>query len=314
MRRSGRDGRSGSRRRRKPAPTPRVRNLALPERALGPVAGTALLLFVWTGVAHASGSGWVQAVGSVVAGLLLLGLVAPAFAAPGLTVICEKSPSDATAGTPVQLDLVGNRSMRCTPRSIGGAPLLLNRRIPARLVIVPHRRGVISSVTVRVATAAPFGLLWWSRDQVIELPRPLHVAPEPHERGSGLFETPSLEEGRRPPRPTITGELRGVRPYQHGDSRRRVHWSASAHTGDIMVRESESRTDDPVRIVVDLPRDLDAADRMAEEAMGAALAQLSAGRRVLLETSEVTGRVTAPVADRLATGRRLARSVAAGDA
>ena len=254
------------------------------------------------------------AVVSFVAGLLLLGLVAPAFAAPGLTVICEKSPSDATAGTPVQLDLVGNRSMRCTPRSIGGAPLLLNRRIPARLVIVPHRRGVISSVTVRVATAAPFGLLWWSRDQVIELPRPLHVAPEPHERGSGLFETPSLEEGRRPPRPTITGELRGVRPYQHGDSRRRVHWSASAHTGDIMVRESESRTDDPVRIVVDLPRDLDAADRMAEEAMGAALAQLSAGRRVLLETSEVTGRVTAPVADRLATGRRLARSVAAGDA
>ena len=46
-----------------------VRHLALPERALGPVAGTALLLFVWAGVAHASGSGWVQTVGAAVAGL-----------------------------------------------------------------------------------------------------------------------------------------------------------------------------------------------------------------------------------------------------
>ena len=65
--------------RKKRRPTHHVRSLALPERAFGPVAGTILLLFVWTGVAHASGSGWVQAVGSVVAGLLLLGLVAPAF-------------------------------------------------------------------------------------------------------------------------------------------------------------------------------------------------------------------------------------------
>ena len=287
----------------------------LPERAFGPVAGTALLLFVWTGVAHASGSGWVQAVGSVVAGLLLLGLVAPAFAAPGLTVICERSPSDTTAGLPVQLDVVGNRSMRCTPRSIGGAPLLLNRRIPARLVIVPTRRGVITSVTLRVATAAPFGLLWWSRDQVIELPRPLHVAPEPREPDGGVFEAPSLEEGHRPPRPTVTGELRGVRPYEHGDGRRRVHWSASAHTGDIMVRESESRTDDPIRIVVDLPRRSGRSrpDRRGGHGRGAGAVERRAAASCWRRARSPGGSL-APVADRLTAGRRLARSVASGDA
>jgi len=312
-RRSRRDGRASDRAVEKKAATRKVRNLALPERAFGPVAGTALLLFVWTGVAHASGSGWVQAVGSVVAGLLLLGLVAPAFAAPGLTVICERSPSDTTAGSAVRLDVVGNRSMRVTPRSVPGPPLLLARRIPARLVIAPNRRGVITTVTVRVATAAPLGLLWWSRDQVIELPRPLHVAPFPRDQGAGAVEMLPLEEGHRPPRPTVTGDLRGVRPYQHGDGRRRVHWSASAHTGDIMVRESESRTDEPIRIVVNLPFDLDAADRIAEDAMGAAVTQLSAGRRVLLETTEVTGKVLAPVPDRLSAGRRHARSVASGN-
>ncbi len=293
--------------------TIRVRHLALPERAFGPVAGTALLLFVWAGVAHASGSGWVQAVGSLVAGLLLLGLAAPAFVAPRLTVICERSPSDSTAGEPVELDLVANRSLRCTPRSAGGAPVLLTRRIPARLVVIPHRRGVTSSVTVRLATAAPFGLLWWSRDQVVPLARPLHVAPQPIEPASRLAEPVPLGEGHRRPLPTLTGDLRGVRPYQHGDGRRRVHWNASAHTGDLMVRESESRTDDPVRIVVDLPADQDDADRLAGEAMGTVLSQLGASRRVLLETTEFSGKVVAPVADRVAAGRRLARAVSTDD-
>jgi uncharacterized protein (DUF58 family) len=311
-RRSHRDGPLTRRGSNKSSPKRHVRHLALPEHAFGPVAGTALLLFVWTGVAHASGSGWVQAVGSVVAGLLLLGLMVPAFAAPGLTVICERSPSDSTAGSPVELLIVGNRSMRCTPRSVRGSPVLLTRRIPARLVVVPVRRGVLSEVTVRVATAAPFGLLWWSRDQVVELPRALVVAPQPREGGEWLLDKFSLEEGHRPPRPALTGDLRGVRPYQHGDGRRRVHWNASAHTGDIMVRESESRTDDPIRIVVDLPGDLDAADRMAEEALGAVMAQLSAGRRVTLETTEASGRMVNPVADRLAAGRRLARAVSSG--
>jgi len=172
LRRSRPDLEGGKLAKRAVTPRAKVRHLALPERALVPIAGTALLLFVWAAVAHASGSGWVQTVGAVVAGLLLLGLVAPAFAAPGLTVFCQMSPTDAVAGSPVELDVVGNRSMRCTPRSTGGGPQLMTRRVPAKLVIVPPRRGVISNVTLRLGTAAPFGLLWWSRDQILELPRP----------------------------------------------------------------------------------------------------------------------------------------------
>jgi uncharacterized protein (DUF58 family) len=291
----------------------RVRHLALPERAFGPVASTVFLLLAWAGVAHASGSGWVQTVGAVVAGLLILGLVAPAFAAPGLVLICETSPTDAVAGTAVELDVVGNRSMRCSTRSVGGKPLLLARKLPSRLVIVPPRRGVLSSVTVRIATAAPLGLLWWSRDQVLELPRPLYVAPQARDHCGPLNRARTAEEGQGQPRSSLTGDLRGIRAYQHGDSRRRVHWHASAHTGDLMVRESETRADDPVRIVIGLPRDLDVADRLAEEAMGEIVAQLSTGRRIVLETTEVTGGVVAPVADRLSAGRRLARAVASFD-
>jgi hypothetical protein len=80
-----------------------------------------------------------------------------------------------------------------------------------------------------------------------------------------------------------------------------------------MVRESEERTDDPIRIVADLPRDLDAADRLAEEAMGEVIAQLGVGRSVVLETTEESGKVVAPVADRTSAGRRLARALATSD-
>ena len=80
-----------------------------------------------------------------------------------------------------------------------------------------------------------------------------------------------------------------------------------------MIRESETRQDDPIRIVVDLPRDLDAADRLAENAMGEIVTQLNAGSPIVLETTEDTGRVIAPVVDRLSAGRRLARAVASAD-
>jgi len=80
-----------------------------------------------------------------------------------------------------------------------------------------------------------------------------------------------------------------------------------------MIRESENTRDDPIRIVVELPADIEVADRRAEEAMGAVLSELVTGRRVLLETTETTGRVVAPVADRVVAGRRLARSVPARD-
>jgi hypothetical protein len=81
-----------------------------------------------------------------------------------------------------------------------------------------------------------------------------------------------------------------------------------------MIRESEIRTDAPVRVVTELPRDPDAADRRAEEAMGEVVALLNAGRGVVLETTEATGRVVAAVADRLGAGRRLARATCPLDA
>ena len=46
--------------------------------------------------------------------------------------------------------------------------------------------------------------------------------------------------------------FRTIRPYVRGDDRRRVHWKATAHHGELMVRESDGLGVVRVRIVVDL--------------------------------------------------------------
>ena len=76
-----------------------------------------------------------------------------------------------------------------------------------------------------------------------------------------------------------------------------------------MVRELERPSAEPITLTVLLPHDPDAADRIAEQALGTVMQLLDRGPTVLLSTLEATGPVLAPVSDRRGAGRRLARAV-----
>jgi uncharacterized protein (DUF58 family) len=106
------------------------------------------------------------------------------------------------------------------------------------------------------------------------------------------------------------GEPRGVRPYRPGDHRRWVHWPATAHSGELMVREMEGPTAEPVTVEVRLPPEPEAAERMAERVMATVVGFVDRGASVLLATTEETGPRIGAVADRRSAGRRLARAVA----
>ena len=66
---------------------------------------------------------------------------------------------------------------------------------------------------------------------------------------------------RREHRPGIDGDFYGLRPWQRGDSRRWVHWRATARTGEVMVRQFEQPHSRDAAIVLDLwrPAEADAA-------------------------------------------------------
>ena len=48
------------------------------------------------------------------------------------------------------------------------------------------------------------------------------------------------------------GDFYGVRPWQHGDSRRWVHWRASARHGTLLVRQFEQHRNRDVAVLLDL--------------------------------------------------------------
>lgn len=280
-----------------------------------PVSGSIVALAAWAVVAHSSGSGWVQTLGAVVAGVLIVGMVLPALPAARARVTCTSCPADTVAGAPVELVCEANGPVRLRPRSPKGREVCAagptSGRRSVTVVLQPDRRGVVEHALVEVAASAPFGLLWWGRDVIVPLPRPLHVAPRPGPECPIRVAPPDREPEGAAPLAHNLGDPRGVRTYAPGDPRRAVHWPATAHVGSLMVRETERPVADPVVVELTLPSDPLAAEAACERAEGTGWAWLSRGREVILTTDEEDGPVTAPVRDRVELGRRLARAVPA---
>jgi len=293
--------------------TLRLRRRVHPVAWIGPVAASVITMAAWTGVAHSSGSGWVQAVGALLGAFLLVGLVAPVWPAARATVACTAAPMDGRAGSPLELTFEADRPIRIRPifpsgaqRQAGGGQ---RGRRTVVLAAMPGRRGILDAVVVEVGSSAPFGLLWWARQIEVPLPHLVHVAPRSGP-GGGVRSVHDDSAGEAAPRvPAGVGEPRGVRPYAPGDPRRAVHWPATSHAGILMVRESERTTDDPVFVELVLPRDPAAAEAQAERMMAGVSECLARLQPVVLATTERTGRIVRPVTDRVDLGRRLARSV-----
>ncbi|MGH9294040.1 MAG: DUF58 domain-containing protein [Acidimicrobiales bacterium] len=262
----------------------------------------------WAAVAHASGSGWVQAVGALAAGILAVGLCWPAFAARRLEVTCVSSPRDATSGEQLDVVLEGNSSMRLTPLVPSGPPVHLGRSGPAEIRLLPPYRGSLEAVRVRLSTAAPLGLLWWSVEREVNLDSAVLVAPRPSGPAWAGQGGEDRDAGSGRQRVALLGDIRQVRRYRQGDSRRRVHWTATAHAGTLMVRESEEQPSRPVVVQADLAGEPEATEERASMALGAVKAHLAGGGGVVLVTNEEGRQVSGAVADVAAAGRRLARA------
>lgn len=286
---------------------PRSRKHPRPDRFFGPVAVAIFLLLAFAAVAHASGSGWVQAIGAIAAGLAVVGILGPAVSARRLHVTCVECSRDGTSGEPLAIKLVAIRPLQCTPMRPEGEPTVIGVAEPVLITMTPPTRGVMASVRVRLATAAPLGLLWWSVDQVVTMPHTIEISPRMAHGTVYGSEASGDDEGRGRPVLALTGDVRGVRAYRHGDSRRRVHWRATAHTSSLMVRETEEVPDNPVRIVAELSDDPELSEQQAADILGTVDALLGAGKRVILETIEHGEVASALISDRRHAGRRLAR-------
>jgi len=273
------------------------------------VLAAVAVLGAWVAVAHSSGDGWVQTLGALIGGFLLVGLVGPALYMRRARCAVIENPLDGTAGRESVVVIESNRPLRLRPIDPPGKEVMANGRGPVALAVVADHRGVLEHCTVELASAAPFGLLWWTARHRLPLPRPLTVAPR---QGAPTARPPESGDpgGAEEMLPVLqrSGEPRGVRPYVPGDPPRSVHWPATAHQGSLMVREMESAAEGAVTLTVSLPADPVAAEREAERALATVALLVRRGCTVQLITTEAGRPVTGRVASALEAGRRLARA------
>lgn len=111
------------------------------------------------------------------------------------------------------------------------------------------RRGIFRQDTFWLRSGFPFGFL--RRSVRLRMPREIVVYPSvaPTPELDATLPRLSSEWERR-----LAGlgqDLYRIRPYQTGDSSRVVHWKASAHTGELKVREFTVEEDRRVEFLLD---------------------------------------------------------------
>ncbi|MEJ1089028.1 DUF58 domain-containing protein [Microbacterium sp. Mu-80] len=113
------------------------------------------------------------------------------------------------------------------------------------------RRGISTLGPLRLRTVDAFGLA--QREQefgetrtITIVPQVLTLAPLPTRVGAagGTAQTRSSRLGQG-------ADNLIPRPYTSGDSRRRIHWRATAHRGDLMVRQEEEEASPDAVVVLD---------------------------------------------------------------
>ncbi len=260
--------------------------------------------------ARTTGAGWLLVILCALAGVLLVGCVWPRI---GLTRvrIAASAPHDARVDEPFRLTLRvihAGLGVRILPISLAGQPTAAVGDTETSTKVVPDRRGVVDTVQVELASAAPFGLVWWRRRMTVGFDRAIEIAPRIGERllpsppGGALGEVTTTSAG------SGGDQVRGVRDYTPGDPLRHVHWPATARLGAVMVKEFEQPERPRLELVVDLRGPAVAAEQAAERAMGLLCDALEQGIDVTLSTAEAGGPRRAVVTSRLDGGRRLARA------
>jgi uncharacterized protein (DUF58 family) len=143
------------------------------------------------------------------------------------------------------------------PYTLGSRPRFILRRIEpsghrrvAYRIRSEHRgRFEIGPLTLR--SADPLGLFELSRSFTAQ--HTLTVVPKVQPLTSGTFGAlwSGRGEGHAAYAAAAGEEDIGVREYRHGDDLRRIHWRATAHHGELMVRREERTWHSQATILVD---------------------------------------------------------------
>jgi hypothetical protein len=147
-------------------------------------------------------------------------------------------------------------------------PLLVDRDGTTALTLPAVERGVVHVADVDLLASGPIGLCRAARRYRLVPARPRIVGAAAVSDDVRWPQPSGVSVDLTEPTPRGDDQFRGVRPYQRGDERRKVHWKATARAGRTMVREEDGTGFVSLQVVLE---DGDAA--------GLAARVVAAGRR-----------------------------------
>lgn len=120
--------------------------------------------------------------------------------------------------------------------------------------LTPKRRGKLPVESPQLVTGFPFGLYQISKP--IKVVGSTIVWPNCEDTQT-LAETVGKQfaiDASSSRQAGNEGDTIGVRNYRHGDSVRNIHWSHTARHNRLIIRERQSSTQTPIRVILDLTR------------------------------------------------------------
>jgi len=282
------------------------------ERHLGVTAGSVVVgLVVGAGVLVAGplglGAVAVFAVGAVV----VLDVVVAVNATRRLAITGRVHPCDVVVGDRFAIELdVRGRGLAVALGLPGPKAQMLVVDPPAAGALegLAGRRGVTRQIVLSVRSTGLCGLVACTRTHHVRLPRQLEAGPRPVPSGSAF---PDLGGGwgEGAAAAAHDGELvRGLRDYVPGDRLRQVHWRATAHTGELVMKETEEPQAPVLHLVLDLATGGAQGEAAAGRAAWYAGEALRRGYQVTLTTMEDGHPLTDATPSMLQVNRRLARA------
>jgi len=224
---------------------------------------------------------------------------------PALELGRTIAPTRIHVGGDGRVDLaVGNRGATTTPLLTIDERFGDGRRA-ARFLLPPIGPGETARAAYRIPTARrghyavgpmivslsdPFGVAEVSSelgvvDQVAVYPR-IHELASPPLGGGGLRASADAVRARSV---ALDGdEFAALREYEIGDDLRKVHWPATARTGELFIRQDTSYREPHVVVVLDTRADahVDDSFEIAVEVVASLLVRLTRdGRRVAIRTT-----------------------------
>lgn len=205
--------------------------------------------------------------GAAVGALVLVAAVRTGLARLDLRVSRHVQPPRVHAGSPARVELrLRNDGRRSTPvlrlrdavSGTRGANLLVSPLHPeavgrAAYLLPTAQRGILGVGPLEISVGDPFGLTSAGleavgRSELIVYPRIDPIMPLPVAAGHDPQAT-----ARHPNALGRAGDdFYALRPYQVGDDLRRVHWPATAHHDELMIRQHELPWQERTTVLLDV--------------------------------------------------------------